>query len=123
MDNYVLSLKPEALRKFMHALRTKFNSTARYEGKFYRWNTIMRLKAQELANYILRKRIELSFEDPKPALSRDDHAVVRDKIQSLTVAKARKRGIGKTTLSYLQRRAFGEKPFKIYRNTRIRLAQ
>ncbi len=93
------------MKRLLDALPIKFNSTARYEGKFYSWDTIMGLKAQELANYILRKRIELSFEDPKPALSRDDHAVVIDKILSLTVAEARKRGIGKTTLWYLRKHA------------------
>ncbi len=123
MDNYVLRLKTEAAKRLIDALRIKFNSTVKHKGKYYSWDTILRLKAQELANYILSKRIALSFEDPKPALSRDDHAVVRDKILSLTVPEARKHGIGKTTLWYLQRRACGEKPFKIYRNTRTRLAQ
>ncbi len=122
MDNYVLRLKPESVRKLLNALRIRFNSTVKHDGKYYSWDTILRLKTQELANYVLRKRSELSFEDPKPALSRADHAVVRDKIPSLTVAEARKRGIGKNTLWYLQRRASTEKPFRIYRNTRIRLA-
>jgi len=55
MDNYVLRLRPEAVRKLIDALRVKFNSPVHHAAKFYSWDTVVRLKAQELANYILGK--------------------------------------------------------------------
>ena len=67
MDNYVLRLRPEAARKLIDALRIKFNSPVRYEGRFYSWDTLIRMKAQELANYILDKKTDLDFGEPKPA--------------------------------------------------------
>ncbi len=122
MDNYVLRLKPESVRKLMNALRIRFNSTVRYRGKFYTWATLIRLRAQELAGYILGERTEISFEEPKPALYREDTLVVREKILSLTVAEARKRAIRRNTLWYLGQRARTGKPIRIYRKVSKKLA-
>jgi CRISPR-associated protein Cas1 len=113
MDNYVLRLRPEAVRKLIDALRIKFNSPARYAGKLYGWDTLVRLKAQELANHIMGTRTELDFGDPKPALHRTDSEAVRSLILSLTTAEARKRGIRKNTFWYLQQRARTEKSLMI----------
>jgi len=49
MDNYILRLRPEANRRFLDVLRIRFNSPIRCRGKLYSWDTIIRLKAQELA--------------------------------------------------------------------------
>jgi CRISPR-associated protein Cas1 len=66
MDNYVLRLRPEAAKKFIDALRIKFNSAARYKGRSYSWDTLIRLKAQELANYLLGKRSSLCVGSSSP---------------------------------------------------------
>jgi len=121
MDNYVLRLRPEAVKKLLDALRIKFNSPVRYKGKLYSWDTVIRYKAQELADHILGRRTQLGFDEPSPVLSRSDSEAVRNRILSMTVAEARKHGIRKTTLWYLQRRAHSDKPFKIYGKVRSKL--
>jgi len=124
MDNYVLRLRPEAVRKLIDALRVKFNSPVRHAGRLYSWDTIVRLKAQELANHILRRRrVALDFGEPKPALERADSQAVRDQILSLTTTEARKLGVRRNTLWYLQERAKTEKSFRVYSKVRTKLSQ
>ncbi len=121
LDNYVLRLKPETAKKLLAALQIKFNSTTRYRGKLYGWDTVMRLKCQELASYILGRRSELDFDNPRPELPRDDSEAVRSRILSMSCAEARELGIRKNTLWYMQQRARTGKPIKIYNQVRKKL--
>lgn len=121
MDNYVLRLKPEAARRLIDALRIKFNSPVRHAGKLYSWDTVIRLKAQELANYVLGRRSELSFDKPTLASEREDSEAVRKLILSLNTAEARKLAIRRNTLWYLQQRARTDKSFKICDKVRAKL--
>ena len=121
MDNYVLRLRPEAVRKFMDALRIKFNSPVQYKGKFYSWDTLIRLRAQELANYVVGKRTNLDFGEPKPVLHRTDSEAIRNRILSMTTADARKRGIRKNTMWYLRQRALTANDFNTYGKVRTKL--
>jgi hypothetical protein len=120
LDNYVLRLRPEAVKKLLAAFRIKFNSTAAYKGKRYSWHTIIGLKAQELGAFILGKRSTLTFEEPRPVL-RDESAIVRQAILSMSVAEARQLGIRKNTLWHMQQRARTHKPLKIYRKIRSKI--
>lgn len=121
LDNYVLRLKPEAVKKLLAALQIKFNSTTRYRNKFYGWSTMMRLKCQELASYILTRRSELDFDNPSPILPRDDSEAVRSRILSMSQAEAGQLGIRKNTLWYIQHRARTGKPLKVYNGVRKKL--
>jgi CRISPR-associated protein Cas1 len=123
MDNYVLRLKPEAVKRFIDALRIKFNSPVQYKGKFYSWDTLIRLRAQELANYVVGKRTNLDFGEPKPVLHRTDSEAIRNRILSMTTADANKLGIRKNTLWYIQQHVKTEKSFRIYRKIRTKLSQ
>jgi CRISPR-associated protein Cas1 len=121
MDNYVLRLRPEAARRLIDALRIKFNSAVSHEGKLYSWDTLIRLKAQELANHILGRGTDLDFGEPKSVLHRTDSKAVRSHILSLTTAEASKGGIKRSTLWYLQERAKTDRSFKIYSKIRTKL--
>jgi CRISPR-associated protein Cas1 len=88
-----------------------------------KYDTLIRLKAQELANYILGRRIDLDFGEPKPILHRTDSEAIRSRILSLTRAEARKRGIKRNTLWYLQERAKTEKSFRVYSKVRTKLSK
>jgi CRISPR-associated protein Cas1 len=121
LDNYVLRLKPEGVKKLLAVLQIKFNSNVRYRGKYYGWSTVMRLKCQELAGYILARRSELDFNNPRPLLPRDDSDAVRSRILSMSVAEARELGIRKNTLWYIQQRARTGKPIKIYKQVTKKL--
>jgi CRISPR-associated protein Cas1 len=120
LDNYVLRLRPEAVKKLLAALQIKFNSTVQYREKRYIWDTVIGLKAQELAAFILSKRSTLTFEEPRPEL-RDESATVRQAILSMSVTEARQLGIRKNTLWYMQRRARTSKPLKIYNRVKTKL--
>jgi len=122
MDNYVLRLRPETVRKLADALRIRFNSPVRYKGKFYRWDTILRVKAQELANYVLGRRNGLDFSGPSPILHGIDSEAIRNLILSMTAADAKKRGIRKNTLWYLQLRARQGNPIQTYAKIRTKLS-
>jgi CRISPR-associated protein Cas1 len=123
MDNYVLRLRPEAARKLIEALRIKFNSPVKYKGRLFAWDTIIRLKAGELAGYVIGKLTELGFGEPRPSFERSDSQSVRDLILSLTTKGAMKLGIRKNTLWYLEHRARGDKTFRIYSKVRTKLSQ
>jgi len=123
MDNYVLRLTPEAARRLIDALRIKFNSPVQYKGKFYSWDTLIRLKAQELANYVVGKRTNIDFGEPKPVLHRTDSEAIRNRILSMTTADANKLGIRKNTLWHIQQHAKTAKSFRIYSKTRTKLSQ
>jgi CRISPR-associated protein Cas1 len=114
MDNYVLRLRPEAVKRLIDALRIRFNSPVRHGTKYYNWDTVIRMEAQELSNYVLSKRSGLDFEEPKPTLHRTDSEAIRNQIMSMTTAKARKRGLRKNTLWCLQKRVRTGKSFEIY---------
>jgi len=121
MDNYVLRLRSEGAKKLIDAMRIRFNAPVQYKGPFYSWDTLIRLKAQELANYIIGKRTNLDFGEPKPVLHRTDSEAIRNRIMSMTATDARECGIRKSTLWYLQRRARTDKPFRIYGKVRRKL--
>ena len=114
MDNYVLRLKPEAVKKYLEIIREKFNSTALYKDKNYCWDIIIQLKTQELAKFILGKTKKIDFSNPSPYLVNVDDKELRDSILSLSTKDARKRGIRKNTLWHLKKRAKEKKSFKIY---------
>jgi len=96
-------------------------SAVQYNGKHQSWDTIIRLKAQHLANHFLRESPNLSFDEPAPTLYRNDSAAIRNKIRYLTAADARKIGIGRNTLFYLRKHARTDAPFKMYRKVAERL--
>jgi CRISPR-associated protein Cas1 len=121
MDNYVLRLRPEATRKLADALLTKFNSPVDHNDKRYGWDSVIRIKVQDVANYISEKRHELSFDGPYPELVRTASYLNRSIILSLTASEARRRGIGKSTLHYLRKNARRPKPFRIYTSVRTKL--
>jgi len=123
LDNYVLRLRPEAVKKLLVVLQLRFNSPTRYKAKLYGWDVVIRLKAQELANYLLDKRNELDFTNPNPTSGRNDCEAVRSRILSLTVAEAKQLGIRKSTLWDLQQRAKSNRPLEIYSPVRKKLGR
>jgi hypothetical protein len=65
LDNYVLRLRPEAARKLLDILQSKLNATMHYREKYYGWDTILRLKCQELAGCYEERYVWVrSLEEP-----------------------------------------------------------
>jgi len=119
-DNYALRLKPEAVKKLLSRLRVTFNSTAKYRGKAYRWDTIIFLKTQELARHLLHGA-PFDISEPSPDLARSDTPELRKHLLGLSQSQAKSLGIEKSTLHYLRRHAQNERPFRVYRKTMNRL--
>lgn len=82
-----------------------------------------RLKAQELANYIICRRTDLDFSEPEPVLPRTDSEAIRSRILSMTTTEAKVRGMRKNTLWHLQHRACRSKPFRISGKVMVRISQ
>jgi len=80
------------------------------------------MKAQELANYILKKENASDYDEPRPVLARDDSEAVRKQILSLTTVEARKHGISKSTLHDLHKRASSVPSFNVYHKIADRLS-
>jgi CRISPR-associated protein Cas1 len=119
-DNYVLRMKPSAVRRLLNRLRGRFNSTTKYLGKSYRWDTVILLKAQDLARHILDGE-PLNFSIPSPELERTDSSELRNRILTLSQSEARRLEISRSTLHYLRKNARSNAPFKIYRKVCERL--
>ena len=107
--------------QFLESLRIQFNSSANYRGLNYQWDSIILQKTRELANYILGKSRNLDFSKPLPDLERFDTKELREKILVLSVPEARKIGISKSTLWYLQERAQLNKPLRIYNKSKLKI--
>lgn len=120
-DNYVLRLTPPAIKRLLEKLRLSLNSRVRYKGRSYSWDTVIQSKMQELTRYILERTDTLDLGNPKPEFDTEDSRLVREKILSLTSTQARKLGIGKSTLWYLQRRLQSSKTLLTYEKTKHRI--
>jgi len=101
--------------------KKSFKLFQKYEGKTWKWDTIILNKTQELARSLLGKSRSLDFTEPAPSLVRTDSRELRKRIFDLPAKKARKLGISKSTFHYLHRHARNERPFKVYEKVANRL--
>jgi CRISPR-associated protein Cas1 len=111
----------EGVQKLLDMLRRNFNAGVNYNGERLKWDTVIEQKALELARFLKADSTELDFTEPSAILVRSDNSVVRKKILSLSQWEASQRGIGKSTLHYLQERAGNNQPFKVYEKVREKL--
>jgi CRISPR-associated protein Cas1 len=113
-DDYRYRFELDAKRRFIEILRERFNSGVAYKGRVLKWDTVIGQKVNELSRFLVGKLSTLDFREPAPVLERTDNRAVRETILRLTQSEARKRGIGKSTLHYLKRKATSDKNFKSY---------
>jgi CRISPR-associated protein Cas1 len=113
-DDYRYRFERDAKIRFIKILREQFNSGVKYKGLTLKWDTLIAVKANELARFLTGKSSLIDFSEPALKLERQDSGEVRERILSLTQAEAEKVGIQKSTLHYLRKRARNEQPFKIY---------
>jgi hypothetical protein len=90
------NLRPSAL--------SDASSPVHHAAGLHSWDTLMRPRVQERANYILGRQAEVGFDKPTYNLGRSDSEAVRNLTMSFTSAEAKKRGIIRSTLRYRQRR-------------------
>ena len=80
----------------------------------WQWSSIIDLKAQELANYLLGKRKNIDFTTPSFKLDRIDNKELRDKILVISYKEWKELGYSKGSLHQLKQKAKSNKPFKLY---------
>lgn len=112
-----------AKARFIKVLREQFNSGVKYQGRVLKWDTVIGEKTNELARYLSTRTSNLDFVEPSPILESTDDRVVRESILRLTQTEASSRGIGKSTLHYLRKRAKGKESFKIYSKIKRKLVK
>jgi len=120
-DDYRYRFEPEAKARFLNLLRERFNSLIEYKGRALKWDTVIETKAVELGRCLVGRASRLDFSEPSPGLARNDSKELRSRILNLSQSKARRLGIGKSTLHYLHKRAEGEYSLNVYSGTRRKL--
>jgi hypothetical protein len=122
-DDYRYRFEVDAKRQFIEVLRERFNSGINYKGRILKWDTVIEQKTNELGQFLVEKLRTLDFVEPTPILERADNRRVRDTILGLSQSEARKRGIGKSTLHYLRKKAVRSSTFNTYSNVRGKLVE
>ena len=120
-DDYRYRFEPEAKERFLDLLRERFNSGITYKGRALKWDTVIEQKTVELGRYLLARTTGLDFSEPSPSLHRTDSRELRKRILGLSLSKARKLGVGKSTLHYLRSKNRTKRSFNVYRKVRDRL--
>jgi CRISPR-associated protein Cas1 len=120
-DDYRYHIEIEAKRRFLELLKDRFNSGVKYNGKTWKWDTVILNKTQELARLLLDKSKQIDFIEPRPSLQRSDTQYLRRRILELTQSEAKELEIGKSTLHYLRKKTGSARPFRVYRKTLGRL--
>jgi CRISPR-associated protein Cas1 len=113
-DDYRSRFNPEA--------KERFNRGVCYRGQRLKWDTVIEEKTSELARFLTEKTSTVDFAEPSPKLDRLDDRELRERINSLTLHEAKKRGLGKSTLHYLRRNARRGKPLKVYGKVKEKLS-
>jgi len=117
-EDYRMRFKPLLLDRYLAVLREQFNSvgnTVLYHGDRVKWDTLIGLKVQEFARYLVGKSDGFDLRSPAPVLERSDSKELRDRILAFSPSEARKLGLNKSTVHYLKKHARDRKPFRIYK--------
>jgi hypothetical protein len=116
-DDHRYRFEAEAKQRFLDLLRGRFNSGVRYNGRVLKWDTVIERKAVELGCFLVGRSRTLDFSEPSPTFQRTDNHELRRRILSLPQSKARKLGMGKSTLHYLRRKTSSSRGFRLYKPT------
>lgn len=120
-DDYRYRFELDAKTRFIEVLCEQFNSGVKYDGRVMKWDTVIQRKATELGRYLIGKSPLVDFSGPPAEMARSDDREFRAKVIALTQFEAGKRGIGRSTLHYLRKRAIGPSAFKAYLSVRKKI--
>ncbi len=100
----------------------KFNRKVPYNGKNHAYESILLDNIQELANFIVDKRKELTFSIPAVKIDRDDSIEVKKRLLSMSVQERKRLGINKSTLWYQKKKLTEGKKNKLYTKVSSRIS-
>lgn len=118
--DWVIKLTRQGIEKLLSEIQLTFNTPVKYNGKFYKWDSVIDLQIREFANYLVGKAKMPDFAKPEIQLKRTDNQQIRGKIKNMSYAEWKKRGYSKGSLHYLKHNL--DKPnFKVYGEVREKL--
>jgi CRISPR-associated protein Cas1 len=108
-----MRIRPKGVKKLLDELDTTLSQTVKYGKNTLQWNTIIQLKGQELASYLIGKRKTLDLSKPEPILNRVDTDNIRKKIMEITYGEWQNLGFSKGTLHQLKVKVKDNKSFSL----------
>lgn len=120
-EDYIIRLRPSGVKKLVEELDKTFSQTVKYHNQNNQWGMVIRIKAQELSNYLIGKQKGIDLSLPEPILERVDNIELRNKILNLSYNEREKMGFSKGTLHYMKQNAKTNKPFTLNQHVRERL--
>jgi hypothetical protein len=119
-DDYRYRFEPEAKQRFLGLLQMRFNSAVSYNGRAFKWDTVIEQKTVELGRYLAGRNGRLDFSEPSPNLDRTPYHI-RMRVLGLSPREAQRVGIRKSTLRNLRQRARAAESLRVYKPVQSRL--
>jgi len=113
-ENYHIRLRENTAKMFIEKIQENFNRKVSYKGKNYSYETIYQENVQKLANFLIGKNKELSFEIPSINYNRNDDKELREKLMEIPLKDAKKIGLNKSTLWYIQKNIREGRKIELY---------
>ena len=121
-ENYRTRLGEDVAKLLIEKINSNFNDRYNYtNSKNYSYQIILQDNLQQLANFIVDKKKEFRFIIPKMKLSRNDNAVLREKILKMTPDERKQFGINKSTLWHIKKNLSEGKNPKIYEKILLKI--
>lgn len=120
-ENYHIRLREATAKMLIEKIRLNFNRKVSYKGKNYAYDTIYQDNVQKLANFLTDKNRELSFEIPSVKCERNDDMELRAKLMEIQLKDAKKLGLNKSTLWYIQKNIRKGKKIELYDKVKAKL--
>lgn len=102
-ENYHIQLEDYTAKMLIDKIKANCNYRRQCKGRNATYDTILQDNVQQLANHIMDKQEELTFQIPVITIqSRDDDLELREFILNLRPEERRKLGINRNTLWYMR---------------------
>lgn len=100
-ENCHLRLKPATAKMLIEKIRRNMDTKVPYKNsKQYSYQSILFDRVQQLANYVIGKKIDLQLAVPTTKIHKTDSLELRQTIMTLSPAQRKSLGINKSTLWY-----------------------
>jgi CRISPR-associated protein Cas1 len=120
-ENYHIRLRENTAKLLIEKIQGNFNRKVGYKCKNYTYETIYQENTQKLANFLTGKNRELYFEIPGIKYERNDDKELRAKLLEISLADAKKLGLTKSTLWYIQKNIREGKKIELYEKVKDKI--
>ena len=113
-ENYHIRLKEQTAKALIEKIKLNMNAKTAFKSRNATYPTILSGNIHGLANFVIGRNKELSFDIPRLAVKRNDNLDVQQRILIMTPAERKSLGISKSGLWYQKKRIAQEKALKVY---------